>query len=104
MFAIVLVVQDHLHLLEALLQAGAIGLSLNPQAGGIARRQARAVVAPAAPIEKSLRQISAALPLAAIDQPLQPGSIGPGRRAVHPPPVTLAAGGGGQGIVSLALV
>ena len=98
-FAVVLVVEHHLHAGEAMLQPRAI--PVDPQVAPLAVGTAQSLVAPAAPVEKRLGQVGTALPLAAVDQPLQTRPIGPRCGAVHPPGVSVLAVGRRQWVLRL---
>ena len=91
MLAVVLVVEHHLHLGQTPFESSAIRLGLN----GFGTLGA---IAPSAPLEKGLGQVTAVIPLAAIDQALQASPVGPGRRSVHPGAVPIDAGSSRQGI------
>ena len=98
-FPVVLVVQHHLHLPQPGFKPLAIGPSLNPSdltrstlAGPLV------AVTPTAPVQKGFGQVAAALPLAAVDQPLEASAVGPRCRSIDPGVVAIHPGGGCQGI------
>ena len=99
MFPVVLVVQHHLHLAQPGFQPLAIGPRLNaPSCARSTLAGPLVAVAPTAPVQKGFGQIAAALPLAAVDQALEAGAVGPRCRSIDPGAVTIHPGGGCQGI------
>ena len=100
--AIVLVVQHHLHGLQPLLQTMAIRLHL--QSATLAIGSAEALIAPAAPVEIGPSQVSAVVPVAAVDQALQSSAVGTRCRAIDPPGMALPCRRRRQGVVGLALI
>ena len=99
MFPVVLVVQHHLHLAQPGFKPLAIGPSLNTPSGSRSTLAGPQVaVAPTTPVQKGFGQVAAALPLAAVDQPLETCAVGPRCRSIDPGVVAIHPGSGGQGI------
>ena len=65
MLAVVLVVQDQLHLAQAIFQAAAVF-----------ERFTGCSVIPLTPVQEGLSQIRALIPLPGVDEPLQSSAIG----------------------------
>ena len=121
MLPVVLVVEHHLHLAQASLQARTVVAGFDSSLTGIPGGSAtsrirlpglprrgsrfnRGAVTPGTPLQEGLSEVGAALPLPGIDQGLQAGPVGPWSRSIHAPGLSLAPCRRRQGIGLLAFL